>query len=1121
MPLQLLGNGSLSLLECDWLGMSESSQDEREEYEQGRNPQNKRRRLNTSFTNVAADDIESDISAEAPNSPVEHSPVKLFGRDEQEEKSKSKYRIHIPKNAGIPQDAFFTQLPQQPSSPYRIGHFCWQKPREPPSTVTTQTQHGLVEDRHVNKQTTPVLRNSEDVGPTRKQDQLASLCPPTPAGDENAEFSDSDLDDIQADALLEPILIDSQPENLSQQPQQRGRAPLANLRQTTLFGSQTAQNAVENAPKKRNWPLANREEPATHHRLDRDALETWVYPTNLGAIRDYQFSIVAKGLYHNMLVALPTGLGKTFIAATIMLNWYRWAPEAQIVFVAPTKPLVSQQVKACFDIAGIPRSSTSMLTGVTSPGIRAEEWRSKRIFFMTPQTIVNDLKTGICDPKKLVLLVVDEAHRATGAYAYVEAVKFIKRFNPSFRVLALTATPGSTIETVQEVIDGLGISRIEIRTEESLDIRQYVHARKIETVLFNNSEEIEMILDLFSKALKPLVEKLNSQNAYWSKDPLSLTPFGCTQARQRWMASDAGRKAHWGLKSMVMTIFSLLASLSHGIELLKYHSIGTFYHKLLSFRNDLHAGDRQNKYAKQVNESDDFQKLMSRVQIWINTPDFIGHPKLEYLQQVVLNHFLDAGEGLGASDPSSTRIMVFSHYRDSAEEIVRILSQKQPMIRPHVFVGQAVSGKSGGMDQKKQLEILDKFKSGVFNTLVATSIGEEGLDIGEVDLIVCYDASASPIRMLQRMGRTGRKRAGNIVVTLMRGKEENNFTKAKDNYQKMQAEIASGARFNFHDEESKRIVPKEIQPVVDKKCIEIPVENTQAELPEPKRRGKPPKRPPKKFHMPDGVRSGFVKASRMDNSSGDEGHRDKERLGRARNLEQAPEAAVDIPALDQVLLTSKEEKAFEKRYLDIGTTESQIIDCPRMDAFPELQRKLRPTKTIGHGRRTFRTVEMLNAMSRSNDQPFDKYESLLADGDRDAAVLQKKRRRADAQQKVGLMTSTNDRDALYDRSLSDEPVPNREMRISDPAPDVLNNLVLTKNLDDAHEQEVSASENVSSSSTAVAAEGRDVMSRPESEGELPDFETLLGIGKQNSEPPRILKRPQKRVVCEDSEDDSE
>jgi Fanconi anemia group M protein len=57
-------------------------------------------------------------------------------------------------------------------------------------------------------------------------------------------------------------------------------------------------------------------------------------------------------------------------------------------------------------------------------------------------------------------------------------------------------------------------------------------------------------------------------------------------------------------------------------------------------------------------------------------------------------------------------------------------------------------------------KVIVDFKEGGYNVLVATCIGEEGLDIGEVDLIVCFDAQNSPVRMIQRMGRTGRKRAG-------------------------------------------------------------------------------------------------------------------------------------------------------------------------------------------------------------------------------------------------------------------------------------------------------------------------------------------------------------------------
>lgn len=990
----------------------------------------KRRRLNDPVGDRGQEDDGDSISSrDTPTSPKD--ATSDDEEDTSKNRPKSRHKIHIPKQAETPKDSFYTQLPRSSQSPYRIRGPYWQKPKPKSPSLPVIRESETRGKRQEDRTRGPSARSndlfySNKGAPTISLRQPAerqhrgstgqnSFTPKVVSGkrtstrplDTSGTTVIDELVDLPLDDFSSPVPIQGNPneaievfsqDQYTQQWQsqvmqpQRLVGPQANLRQTTLFGGEAQVAASQSQSTRRhNWPLAKREEPPTHHKLDTDALETWVYPTNLGSIRDYQYNIVARGLYHNLLVALPTGLGKTFIAATIMLNWFRWTKDAQIVFVAPTKPLVSQQVEACFNIVGIPRSVTTMLTGSTPPGIRAEEWQIKRVFFMTPQTIVNDLKTGICDPKKIVLLVVDEAHRATGGYAYVEVVQFLRRFNTSFRVLALTATPGSTVEGVQEVIDGLGISRVEIRTEESLDIRQYVHPRKIDTVIFEPSEEMGVIMDLFAKALRPVLDKLNGMNAYWSRDPMALTPYGLTQARQKWMASDAGRKASHPIKGMVNTIFTLLASLAHAIELLKFHGIGPFFHKVTEFRNDTSSSEKGSKYRKQINDSEPFQKMMTMVQGWVSNSEFVGHPKLEYLRSVVLNHFLDAGDGRRAGEgvsPASTRIMVFVHYRDSAEEVTRVLKRNEPMIRPHVFVGQANSKGSDGMDQKKQIDIIQKFKSGIYNTLVATSIGEEGLDIGEVDLIVCYDASASPIRMLQRMGRTGRKRAGNIVVTLMKGKEENNFVQAKDNYEKMQKMISAGTRFTFHEELSPRIVPRTVQPVVDKRQIDIPLENTQSDLPEPKKRAKVPKRPPKRFHMPDGVKTGFMKASRLDNEESDASIGVTERQPtRARAPSSEP-----IPSLDSVLLTISEGRELERTYLDVGGDAPQIVPIPRIDAFPALQRTLRPFKHVEHGIATKNTVDMLKKMHRMTEVANARYVEHLDPEDRKDGIAQAERR---------------------------------------------------------------------------------------------------------------------------------
>jgi ATP-dependent DNA helicase MPH1 len=791
------------------------------------------------------------------------------------------------------------------------------------------------------------------------------------------EFSFSqELAELPSDAFSSPPREIHHPNG-----QQRLVAPQNGLHQTTLFGGRATQDAMPTSQTKvRNYRVDREPEAATHHALDLEAIQTWVYPTNLGAIRDYQYSIVKNGLFNNMLVALPTGLGKTFIAATIMLNYFRWTKDAKIVFMAPTKPLVSQQVDACFNIAGIPRSTTTMLTGETVPAVRAEEWAEKRVFFMTPQTLDNDLRTGIADPRKIVLLVVDEAHRATGNYSYVKVVEFMRRFSKSFRVLALTATPGSSVEAVQEVIDGLEISKVEIRTEESIDIQQFVHRRQIDQILLDPSDEIIMIKDLLSKALQPLVDLLCGQNAYYNKDPMSLTAFGLVKAQKAWFASEAGRRASFGLKGMMKGLFAILASIAHGIKLLNFHGIGPFWETMKEFRTSVEEqGSKAGKYRKQINDSPYFKKLMDRIQLWINRDGFVGHPKLTYLCETILNHFMDAGHGIGVEGqpPSGTRVIVFAEYRDSAEEIARILNRHGPMIRASVFVGQADSKRSAGMNQNKQIETIQKFKTGVFNVIVATSIGEEGLDIGQVDLIVCYDASSSPIRMLQRMGRTGRKRAGNIVLLLMRGKEEDSFVKAKDNYEQMQKMISSGERFNFRFDLSTRIVPRNIIPVVDKRHVDIPIENTQdPSLPEPRRRAsKAKKRPPKKFNMPDGVDRGFQKASH---------------LGKARSTQKSihtsppkidelsQEELLNVQALETVLLSPADERDLERRYLSIQGGEIQEVGFPDLDKHPGRQRMLSAGHKVSHGRVTKRVVKALGMMHNISQADVEHWKSIYA-----------------------------------------------------------------------------------------------------------------------------------------------
>ncbi len=118
------------------------------------------------------------------------------------------------------------------------------------------------------------------------------------------------------------------------------------------------------------------------------------------------------------------------------------------------------------------------------------------------------------------------------------------------------------------------------------------------------------------------------------------------------------------------------------------------------------------------------------------------------------------------ADPTS-RVIVFAHFRDTVDAMVRRLDECDG-VESVRFVGQASREGSGGMSQKEQLERLQRFRDGDCNVLVATSVGEEGLDVPRADLVIFYEPVASEIRTIQRRGRTGRHRAGTVHILIAR-----------------------------------------------------------------------------------------------------------------------------------------------------------------------------------------------------------------------------------------------------------------------------------------------------------------------------------------------------------------
>ncbi|KAF0288910.1 Fanconi anemia group M protein [Amphibalanus amphitrite] len=520
--------------------------------------------------------------------------------------------------------------------------------------------------------------------------------------------------------------------------------------------------------------------------FDAEAGTTWVYPVNY-PVRQYQYNIVHTAIFENTLVSLPTGesgLGKTFIAAVLMYNFYRWYPRGKVVFLAPTRPLVAQQIDACYRIMGISREDTAELTGSMAPSDRRSRWLDRRVFFLTPQVLNNDLTTGSCPAELLRCVVIDEAHKALGNHAYCQVVRELSRHTSQFRVLALSATPGSDLKAVIQVLTNLLISRVEVRSEESPDVTPYTHGRQLE------------------KIVVPLGDGLKAVRDKYMQSP----PPGLAHHQQGLVESD----------------FAMCMSLYHALELLQLHGVRSFH----TFVQCIVRGEKGSARGRaELVRNPVFNELLNELEQKFGLRPEDGstvgadgeqvaapaaleqsHPKLARLRELVEQHFRDCGD--------TTRVMVFSQYRESVLEISAVLQQLHPTVRAMHFIGQSAGKSSRGFSQKEQLKVIAAFRTGGFNTLVSTCVGEEGLDIGDVDLIVCYDVSKSPISLVQRMGRTGRKRQGRIVVLVTEGKEDHVYNQSMYQRKSILKTIMTGTKLGPHlFKNSPRMIPRGLQPV--------------------------------------------------------------------------------------------------------------------------------------------------------------------------------------------------------------------------------------------------------------------------------------------------------------------
>jgi len=445
----------------------------------------------------------------------------------------------------------------------------------------------------------------------------------------------------------------------------------------------------------------------------------------------------------NTLVVLPTGLGKTLIALMLIKERMK---KGRCLFLTPTKPLAKQHYDSVIDTLGLCEKNVALITGEITRKKRKDMYITD-VIISTPQTIRNDIELGILKPE-FSLIIFDEAHRAVGEYAYTKIAKATHNKDALF--VGLTASPGGRKQRIDEVIKALMISNVEIRGHEDVDVAQYVQKSTIKWVPVDLSEHFKNIKYELDGITAKYARTLSSMGF-----PPPLKHKGkFMQLRQRIL------NIPHQIKYPAMIQYSVLLHTLHMTELLETQGI----YPLRGYIEKLEG--KESKSAILLLHEPSFGRIK---QLCEKEED---HPKMPVLINIV-------------KELKGKKMIVFVQYRAQIARIETVLNENG--ITAKQFVG-----KKDGVTRKIQEETITDFREGKFDVLVASMIGEEGLDIPAVDSVIFYEPVPSEIRSIQRRGRAARLKEGEITILMTKDTRDEYFYYASQNREKRMKKILRG-----------------------------------------------------------------------------------------------------------------------------------------------------------------------------------------------------------------------------------------------------------------------------------------------------------------------------------------
>ncbi|KAL3650103.1 hypothetical protein CASFOL_006506 [Castilleja foliolosa] len=484
--------------------------------------------------------------------------------------------------------------------------------------------------------------------------------------------------------------------------------------------------------------------------------------------RSYQLEALEKALKQNTVVFFETGTGKTLIAVMLLRSYAHIIrkPSAHIaVFLVPTVVLVNQQseVVALHTDLKVGKYYGEMGVDYWDAASWKQEVELHEVLVMTPQILLNALRHRFLRLEHIKVLIFDECHNARGKHAYACIMtEFYHRELASNnlqlpRIFGMTASPikakasssGADYWRQIKELENLMHSKVTTYDSESV-LSQYIAFSTPKVKTYNQMEIPHMTVKRLEDHLQKLVAKherslvkpgisesvVNSGKKRLNK--LFSTFMFCLTELGIWLAMKVA-EFHYVEEEDIFVWGKMDVSCERIVRAFSLDAAKIFYASMpygsqWSIRNDLTANVTAGYFT-------------SKVMCLVET--LLDYRKVEEL-----------------------RCIVFVERIVTAIAIRNLLNELLPELtgwRTEYTAGNNSMLQS--QSRKKQNEIVDEFRKGKVNIIVATSMLEEGLDVQSCNLVIRFDPSATICSFIQSRGRARMPNSDFVLIV-----KENDFS---------------------------------------------------------------------------------------------------------------------------------------------------------------------------------------------------------------------------------------------------------------------------------------------------------------------------------------------------------